>query len=172
MPLSNPAAENWEAVYYTNPIPLTSRALLAFALLFDRIHIPGVTLPTHNFDATERRQLRGELELPPVGDAEATLLRPVHNLMLWSLDYPALSGFVHLPGRKPGRIPNDLLKAAHALVDDTCGAGVAGRMLTFFAAEAFHIPNGNGFGIAYTWPLYQAYALQYAAENHLRGSAL
>src|SRR3954447_12283968 len=97
MNLRLPPAEQWEAVYYSNPIPLSSRSLLAFALLFDRLHIPGVSIPQVNVGRDDLGQNDG-VPSDPTGVA-------YQNLCLWAAVQPKLADFIHLPDQNPrGRV--------------------------------------------------------------------
>jgi hypothetical protein len=160
MNLRLPPAEQWEAVYYSNPIPLSSRSLLAFALLFDRLHIPGVSIPQVNVGRDDLGQNDG-VPSDPTGVA-------YQNLCLWAAVQPKLADFIHLPDQNPrGRVNvQSLQRSALQLLDDTYAAGISEGVTSIDGAQTFVVQNSN-HGFALTWPLYQARALQHAAEYRL-----
>lgn len=156
------AADNWETIYYPNPIPLSSRCFLSMALLFDRVHVPGVSLPLVPDADDERRELLTWSHSNP----EFLAYR---NLTLWAIEYPLVADFIYLPDAGP-QLPDlpSLEAPALQLLDDTYGSGTSGKVLALNAIHGIMPDRAEGHGFALTWPLYQARALQYAAQTRLQ----
>jgi hypothetical protein len=161
MPDFVPASDNWEAIYYPNPIPLSSRTLLAMALLFDRVHLPGVSLPIVSASDDERSHLLEWVTTNPELESE-------RNLWLWAIEFPVVADFIYLPDTTLSREMIDALhKPALQLLDDTYGEGTSEKVLALNAMHGIMPPKADGVGFALTWPFYQARALRYAAETNL-----
>jgi hypothetical protein len=165
--MEHPAVDRWEAVYYPNPIPLSSRTLLACALLFDRLHFPGVQLPQERFTEDVKRDVLRQIDSIPQLSAERTAVR---NLTRWATELHTLADLVHLTDK--GVIAynvNSLLEHADTLVDDTYGEGTSKRIMSVVAAQGMLPlpPLDSPVTMVLTWPLYQARAIQYAYENRL-----
>ena len=155
-----PATEQWEAVYYSNPIPLSSRSLLAFALLFDRVHIPGVSIPEVSIGKEEAQSMRDWVAPDPSQVA-------YQNLYLWAAEQPKFADFIHLPDQDLARVKAPSLEThALQLLDDTYGADISKRVFLIDAGQGLYFPDTK-HGFALTWPFYQARALQHAAEHQL-----
>lgn len=156
-----PAAEKWEAVYYSNPIPLSSRSLLAFALLFDRVHFPGLSIPQIKVSENDKPDLRDWLTHDPEQVA-------YQNLGLWAMEQPKLADFVHLPDQDLTQLQLRGLEGhARQLLEDTYGEGVSTRVTNIAASQSIWLPNATKDAFALTWPFYQARALQHSTEYQL-----
>ena len=165
----NRATERWEAVYYPNPVPLCSRSLLSFALLFDRVHFPGVWIPRETRTETEKAEIRAWTPCDPEQAA-------FQNLSLWSAEQPQLWDWVFLPDQivvKEGqRTQSDwdapsLEAQARSLLDDTYGEGTSEKAVSVAALQSLMPIGSDEFGYALTWPFYQARALDYAGSRSL-----
>lgn len=79
-----------EAVYYSAPIPRSFATLTALGFVFDRVHFPGVHLPTENFDIKEWQK-----EIDRI--SELNLRDPGTRELLWTMRFVAhaktLEGF-------------------------------------------------------------------------------
>jgi hypothetical protein len=153
-------------VYFPNPIPLSSKSLLAMAMLFDRVHFPGVSIVAGGqIDADER-----DLKLPPIGDPEQLAY---HNLRSWAARQPSLREFIHLPDQRPDGTLDSSCNAtalendALTLVDDTYAAGISSRVVGVTGAQVFSPVGGSSICMSLVWPLYQVRAVRYAEEAGL-----
>lgn len=132
------------------------------ALLFDRVHLPGLSLPLNRYDEKRKAELRREITSSRHDDN-------YKKLGLWAVEQPELSDFLFLPDQSsfsPGGQEIDSL--ALSLVADTYNQETAGRVGTLAAAEMLHVPDSRETVFALTWPLYQARAILYAKERQLR----
>lgn len=159
-----PATENWSAVYYSNPIPRSSKSLLALALLFDELHIPGVSFPrmkTRNSDTDVA--FTNSLRTWKSTDPE---LHAYQNLCLWGGELPLFDDFIILPDRTGGFGGADLEVQAGRLLDDTYAEGLSKRAIGYTASMGVDFSD-RSHGSALIWPFYQARALQYASAKNL-----
>ena len=135
------AADSWEAIYYPNPIPRSSQSLLAMALLFDRVHLPGMSLPLVAASDGDRTRLLKRIETDPE-------LMAIRNLCLWAIECPVVADFIHLPDTHLSRAGIDaLMKPAHQLLDDTYGEETSGQIITLNAVQVIRLPDSGRDGV-------------------------
>lgn len=154
-------------MYCPNPVPLSSRSLLASALLFDRLHFPGVCLPQARFGYDEKQEVLREIEQIPLlsGEHQAT-----RNLSRWATEIYTLGDFIYLPDKGPNAFSLDsLFEHGNNLVDDTYGEGTSDSILMVSAAQGMlPLPALDApVTMVLTWPLYQARAVRYAYAKRL-----
>jgi hypothetical protein len=146
--------------------------LLACALLFDRIHFPGVSLPQGALPENAGTNALKELDGLPAAHPEVQSIR---NLTRWATELPTLGDLVYLPDKiqgaetPTGLRPDILQPLAANLIDDTYGEGTSSKVLALNATEGWiPVPLSDiRATMVFTWPLYQARAIQYAYANRL-----
>ncbi len=156
------SADLWEAIYYPNPIPLSTRSLLSAALLFDRLHFPGVSIPQVTLGTSEKAALENE--------ARHALSKNSQNLLLWALEKPAFGDFIHLPDQDLDRWnvrDSRLAQLTRDLLDSTYGDGLSDKVESMVGTELAPYVGTKGSFMAHVWPLYQSRAIQYAHESKL-----
>lgn len=90
--------EQFEAVFYPEPVPSSLRTLAVLALVFDRVHFPGVYIAEDADRAGTAAELDRLAKLPQRHEVED---RQLMNCMVYAINRDAISDFCVFTGR-PG----------------------------------------------------------------------
>lgn len=155
-----------EAVYYSSPVIRSLEALTVLGLVFDRIHLPFVSLPDDGFtiDDLEARA-KGLIALKPTPMSNTALMVAALQFTQWKewtkdfLYYPHSQDDIW---RAMDNVQQELVREIY----DLTFPQRPGWTPTFDSAHAFGVaPGGGGASIAYAGSFhYPAAALTYASE--------
>ena len=96
--MTSNSEEQFEAVYYSEPVPSSFRTLAVLALVFDRVHFPGVYIAENADRSGTADELDRIALLPRRHEVED---RQLMNCMIYAINRDAISDFCVFTG-KPG----------------------------------------------------------------------
>lgn len=96
--MSSHSEEPFEAVFYPEPVPSSLRTLAVLALVFDRVHFPGVYIAEDADRSGTAAELDRIAKLPQRHEVDD---RQLMNCMVYAINRDAVSDFCVFPGR-PG----------------------------------------------------------------------
>src|SRR5437867_5127854 len=94
--MTAPSEQSFEVVFYSEPVPSSLRTLAVLALVFDKVHFPGVYISEQvdaEATAAELRRIR-ELKPPPAARDNSQML----NCMTYALQRQHVADFCVFPG--------------------------------------------------------------------------
>jgi hypothetical protein len=157
----------FEAVFYSEPVPSSLKTLTLMGLIFDRVHFPGVYIPTDGIDEDAvTREIERLTNLPTrhdrIGSAQMI------NCMVYALGARHLQKFCVFTGRPgyPGLLEpgaEDLLKEFEQLI---YGPPPPGFSPTYRLGFAKGLPGDDEAAVnGPSWLSYPPNALLYAART-------
>lgn len=159
--------QQFEAVFYSAPVPSSLRTLAVLALLFDRVHFPGVYIA----DNVDVEAVREEIERIQVLPDRRTVDRAqLLNCMIYAVQRPFVSDFCVFNGKYgyAGILEEGTEELIAELDRLIFGPPRDGFIPTHPSGFAKGLPGPEGSGVnAPSWIAYPANALLYAAKNDL-----
>jgi hypothetical protein len=161
-----------EAVYYSNPFPRSLEAMTVLGLVFDRIHLPYVSLPDDGFTLEEiNDRQRGLMYSYDSGRTTGTQVVNMIQALQFTRWKEWTTEFIHYPhaGIDVARLTDGISpKLVREIYDLTCPPRENFEPM-FANMHAFGLSKeGSGAGIYFAGDFYySAGALIYAAEHGL-----
>jgi hypothetical protein len=156
----------FEIVFYSEPVPSSLRTLAILALVFDRVHFPGVYIAEQvDLEATAT-EIRRIAELPVRSPNDAQML----NCMTYALQRQHLADFCVFDGQYgyAGLLEKGAEELVKAFEEAVYGPPPPGFYPSYNLGFAKGLPGPDEAGVnAPSWLAYPPNALLYAARRDL-----